>query len=560
MNRTCEIKDCTIRCAYGTEWKKPKRCKTHIEIGMINVISKRCEYKDCTKQPTFNNTGENVSRFCSDHKLPGMVSMRKDLYCKYKDCDKTGTFGISKNSKKRYCIEHKSSNMIDTRSMLCKYNNCTSQPSFDIVGGKGKYCATHKLDGMIDVKHKRCENCEKVNPSYDFPGGKGRFCVAHAETGMVNIKSKKCEFTGCTTLPCFDTKGGKGRFCLIHKEPGMINVLSKQCEHGECTTQPTFNYVGGKARFCAIHKLEGMIDISHKRCEHADCDKINPMFDIPGGKGRFCKRHHQTGMIDVKSKRCETSDCDTHAWYGIPGHPPTSCAPHRKAGMLKNPGARCKHRGCKQPAIYGKNLEPFRCETHKLEDDQNLVERECTSCHLPMVLNKDNVCEGCDPVSFQQAALAKQRVVMAYLDSQHLTGTSTDRMVEGGVCGKERPDRVYELSDRVIVLEVDEDQHKGRPCECEQTRMVNISQSFGGLPVLWIRFNPDEYKSAKNAKQKTVQQRLKLLTNVLKHLHNASTSPTAFVQVLYLYFDEWKEADATNWQTLVAWEKTINTK
>ena len=119
-----------------------------------------------------------------------------------------------------------------------------------------------------------------------------------------------------------------------------------------------------------------------------------------------------------------------------------------------------------------------------------------------MVLNAKNICEYCDPDVFKQSALAKQRQVMAHLDAQNLKGTSTDKMIDGGVCGKERPDRIFELADRIILLEVDEHQHKNRPCECEQTRMINISQSFGGMPTFWIRFNPDEYKpSTCNNKQ-----------------------------------------------------------
>lgn len=230
--------------------------------------------------------------------------------------------------------------------------------------------------------------------------------------------------------------------------------------------------------------------------------------------------------------------------------------------MLRRPTARCKEPKCKEPALYGKDLEPRRCETHKLEDDQNLVERECTSCHLPMVLNKDNLCECCDPTAFARAALAKQRTVMAHLDTHGFPGTSTDRMVEGGACGKERPDRVFELADRVFILEVDEHQHKDRPCECEQTRMVNVSQSFGGLPTFWIRFNPDEYKPARTGtQQKPLQHRLNVLVKVLKHLHENKESPTAFTQVLHLYFDGWKEAGGADmWETLVSWDITHASK
>ena len=75
---------------------------------------------------------------------------------------------------------------------------------------------------------------------------------------------------------------------------------------------------------------------------------------------------------------------------------------------------------------------------------------------------------------------------MAYLDTrvaQLGRPVSTDRAVEGGECGADRPDRIYDFGDKIIVVECDEDQHRGRACVCEQTRMVNIGQSFGGVPV-----------------------------------------------------------------------------
>lgn len=82
---------------------------------------------------------------------------------------------------------------------------------------------------------------------------------------------------------------------------------------------------------------------------------------------------------------------------------------------------------------------------------------------------------------------------MSYLDQRELYGMSTDTTVDGGACGLERPDRVFDFNDKIIILECDEDQHKSRPCLCEQTRMVNLGQAFGGIPVYFIRWNPDDY-------------------------------------------------------------------
>ena len=91
-----------------------------------------------------------------------------------------------------------------------------------------------------------------------------------------------------------------------------------------------------------------------------------------------------------------------------------------------------------------------------------------------MVLDKDDLCEMCNPEAFKKAQLAKQNNVMNYLDANGFPGISTDKIIDNGACGKERPDRVFDLIDKVIILEVDENQHKDRPCECEQARMINV--------------------------------------------------------------------------------------
>ncbi|KAI9089581.1 hypothetical protein DFS34DRAFT_385310 [Phlyctochytrium arcticum] len=62
-----------------------------------------------------------------------------------------------------------------------------------------------------------------------------------------------------------------------------------------------------------------------------------------------------------------------------------------------------------------------------------------------------------------------------------------------GVCGLERPDFWIDWHTHMLVVEVDEDQHWSSACECEQTRMVNISQSFG-MPTVFLRWNPDDYR------------------------------------------------------------------
>ncbi len=228
--------------------------------------------------------------------------------------------------------------------------------------------------------------------------------------------------------------------------------------------------------------------------------------------------------------------------------------------MLRKSNAKCVD--CKEQAVYGINWVPRHCETHKTEDDENLLERPCASCSLLYVLDKENKCEVCNPASFASARLAKQNALMDYLDAHGLPGDSTDVVVDEGVCGKERPDRVYDFGDKIVVLECDEGQHRDRPCACEQTRMVNIGQSFGGIPVYFIRWNPDDY-APRNARKhpEPLTKRHKLCADLLRDIQSgAVVLPHALVSVLYLYYDEWDSLADEKWEVLHAYEEADPTR
>ena len=44
-----------------------------------------------------------------------------------------------------------------------------------------------------------------------------------------------------------------------------------------------------------------------------------------------------------------------------------------------------------------------------------------------------------------------------------------------------------------IIVEIDENQHIDYDCSCENKRMMELSQDVGHRPIIFIRFNPDDY-------------------------------------------------------------------
>ena len=222
--------------------------------------------------------------------------------------------------------------------------------------------------------------------------------------------------------------------------------------------------------------------------------------------------------------------------------------------MICRPNAKCVL--CKELAIWGTNWIPKNCETHKTADEQNLVEQPCSSCNLLYILDKENKCENCNPASFATARLAKQNALMAYLDARDLKGDSTDIVIDNGICGKERPDRVYDLGDKIVILECDENQHQDRQCLCEQTRMVNIGQTFGGLPVYFIRWNPDDYSPENERKMpEDLAKRYKLVGDLIRDIKkNKIILPTALISAIYMYYNGWDSLQNTEWQVLTMFE------
>jgi hypothetical protein len=67
-----------------------------------------------------------------------------------------------------------------------------------------------------------------------------------------------------------------------------------------------------------------------------------------------------------------------------------------------------------------------------------------------------------------------------------------DKKVSDG-CSRRRPDMLLDLGDQVVIVEVDENQHTGYDCSCENKRLMELSQDVGHRPVVFIRFNPDDY-------------------------------------------------------------------
>ena len=464
-------------------------------------------------------------------------------YCKHDDCKTHSTFNFEGELNGLYCAQHKLPNMVDVKSRRCNETGCVSlTPVFNYEGEThGMHCAKHKLPHMVNVKSQRCHETGCVaQPVFNYEGeSKGLYCAQHKLPHMVNVTAKRCNETGCTKQPTFNNKGEpKGLYCAQHKQPNMVDVKSKRCNETGCVVGPAFNYEGeSKGMYCAKHKQPNMVNVTHKRCNETGC-VLNPVFNYEGeSKGLYCAQHKLPHMVNVTSKRCNETGCTKQPRYGIPGQTPVRCAEHKVNGTIPYPKRRCEQDDCKEYALYGMNSTPQYCETHKSSYHTNLVQHECAVCSVLEITDDEGKCSRCSEYLVKKLHLRKQRLVKCWLDSDPTLCRyeSYDRQIENGSCGKERPDFVWDTPTHKVILEVDEFQHRERPCECEQTRMVNVTQSLG-MPCLWIRFNPDDFKGQKASLRE--QHRRELLTKVLtESLSDIPTSSCDILRIKHLYFD-----------------------
>ena len=347
----------------------------------------------------------------------------------------------------------------------------------------------------------------------------------------------------CGKYASFNHSGEKARFCADHKEPNMINVTNKKCEVDGCEKIPTYNVRGKKkGRFCADHKESNMVDVKNKKCEADGCEKI-PAYNVRGKKKRrFCADHKDPEMVNVVSKICEL--CDITAWYGHLGKGVTHCAPHKQKGMITSPTRKCETTHCKQLGTHEANGMRY-CEDHTPDDAENLGVDTCTECGLDDILTNGK-CETCDPQVIQIRRHAKENRIKDLFTAAGFTFVH-DRMLEGTQCGRERPDFQFDAGTHFVYVEVDEHQHQSYACECEQGRMVNLVH-VRGMPVRWIRYNPDVYEPKKGQRKPKQEQREKKLVEYTKWA--MKHPPETISNVLYLFYDG-HDTHSQEWHTLL---------
>ena len=150
--------------------------------------------------------------------------------------------------------------------------------------------------------------------------------------------------------------------------------------------------------------------------------------------------------------------------------------------------------------------------------------------------------------------------MLKYLDKQLKDFESEFKIIDDKTidtsCNLYRPDRRYDCGTHQVIVECDEHQHQERACVCEQTRMINISQSFG-MPTYFIRWNPDDYQPFSDKKNPdNIKKRYETLGTFIKNIQeNKIELPKCFVGAFYMYYNEFDDVSKESWKILLELEK-----
>ena len=306
---------------------------------------------------------------------------------------------------------------------------------------------------------------------------------------------KKCVYLDCDKYSCFNFHGLRANYCASHKQIGMIDVKNKHCVFEGCNITPSFNFENEKtAIYCASHKKLGMIDVIHIMCAFDNCNK-RPHYNDDGEKSAlYCVSHKKDGMILIGAKMCKSEWCHT---------------------IVKN-----KYDGY------------------------------CLHCYIHLFPEK--------PVARNYKT--KERTVVEFvLKEFHQYPWTHDKQIQDG-CSRRRPDLFMDFGYQILIVEIDENQHTGEnygDCSCENKRMMLLSQDVGHRPIVFIRFNPDDYYDkdthitscfgmnslgvccVKKTKQKEWSHRLNVLRENIEYwCHHRSEKTIEIIQLFYSSSDD----------------------
>jgi hypothetical protein len=405
----------------------------------------------------------------------------------------------------------------------CIEYGCIKRPTFNISDEKSAiYCSSHKKDNMVNIEIKYCEH-NRVKSRCKECGGN--------ELCKHNRRKSHCKDCGGKSI-CEHNKirsrckecGGKS-ICEHNRRKEHCRECdgSSFCEH---------NNYKSRCKECGGSSI----------CEH---NKVKSVCRECGGSS-FCihnkqkKRCKECGGSDICEHSKRRDNCRECGGSRI-------CEHNREKSTCKEceGGSICEHNKrrvyCK-PCGGGSALcKSSWCETTKNPKYKGY----CLSCFVNLFPDRPNT----------KNYKTKEKATADYVLEQFPEFTWViDKRIQDG-CSRKRPDLLLDLGYHVIVVEIDENQHESYDCSCENKRLMLLSQDVGHRPMVFIRFNPDDYLlgntkvtscwannklgvcTVKKTKVKEWSERLEALNAQIAYWTTPENKMEKTVEIIQLFYD-----------------------
>ena len=237
----------------------------------------------------------------------------------------------------------------------------------------------------------------------------------------------------------------------------------------------------------------------------------------------------------------------------------------KKEDMIDVKSRRCIHPNCKKQPNYNNEGEEkgLYCITHKKENMINVISKTCKSewCNTIVTEKYNGYCLFCFINLFPDKHVSRNYKTKEYSVVEFVKNKFSnlswiaDKKIQDG-CSRRRPDLLLDLGYQLIIIEIDENQHINYDCSCENKRLMQLSQDVDHRPIIFIRFNPDDYKKdglnitscwgvnkkgicvVKKSKVNEWVERLNSLEEIINYWIDPINNTNKTIEIIQLFYDE----------------------
>lgn len=288
-------------------------------------------------------------------------------------------------------------------------------------------------------------------------------------------------------------------WCGLCGNNKLYNDNRPICIEVNCFMEARYNIKDDYRRiYCCKHAKNygGMFDKSKKLCKICNNDYATYNYKNVRG-GQYCLKCKLPNMVSNKIHICQFEDCIVEAYYNIPA--------------IKQGKFCFKH--CNKLIMV------------------NVKSKRCESCGIYQVRRSSKICSYCNPNSHKKI---KEQIVVNFIKNNNIDFIH-DKRIQSDEFGIHRPDILINCLTYYIVVEVDEFQHKCYNKDDELQRMFKINKKLQ-MPILFIRFNPDEFKYNNITSIIDLTFKLEMLIKYIKMNINISNL-NEDIQLIYMYYD-----------------------